>query len=564
MYNLKKIFLMLLWIFAVTFFENVEAAIVTDKMPLQCYVDHKVTSYDVNSGQAVGWIDADVDLVEITGIGGNGVAIGTHPSGSRRVQRLFWARDVFADINYANRNVHVNGSHQVYRTKSSSATIGSIANEDVTVVADNGNRAQIVYRLNNGTGYKMGWVPSSVVRGGGGNVTNIKGDLNNDGRVDNADLDLMRDYMIERIGDSAINKNNADIDGNGQITVSDFSRLSDMINGPKYAQPEEGDYYIVPINSTCAIDVPNNWHNEGNILQIYGQNQMPAQIFTIRRVGNGWYKIIHKDSGNVMNVQGGNNGNGTRLWLYHYDGTASCHWRFRDLGGGVYNIESQLPSNPFLEVQNGNPFNGAVLQLWQQHNGNAAKWTLKKASPPPNNKLQELIQKWNGQKWDDGYSRSPYAEKRVLNSDAIQCKEFATYIFNILYDTGSVGSGSSSTNPTNWRLNNIPSTIYQVAEVSENRNAAQAKEQFKNLFAKAQQGDFIQIKRGHGGAHSAIFVGRTDNGIQWFDANADNNNGIKLQTYSYDDLVATKKRKNKDGTYSYYQWNVAMSLYRAR
>ena len=148
----------------------------------------------------------------------------------------------------------------------------------------------------------------------------------------------------------------------------------------RWAYPAEADYYIVPFNSSCAIDVPNNWHNEGNILQIYGQNQMPAQIFTIKRVGNEWYKIIHKDSGHVMNVQGGNSGNGTRLWLYHYDGTASCHWRFRDLGNGVYNIESQLHSNPFLEVQNGNPFNGAILQLWQQHAGNAAKWTLKKVT----------------------------------------------------------------------------------------------------------------------------------------------------------------------------------------
>ena len=33
-----------------------------------------------------------------------------------------------------------------------------------------------------------------------------------------------------------------------------------------------------------------------------------------------------------------------------------------------------------------------------------------------------------------------------------------------------------------------------------------AKEAFKTLFSQAQAGDFIQMKRGHGGAHSAIFV----------------------------------------------------------
>ena len=163
MCNVKKILVAMLMVFAVTILGNAEAAIVTDKMPLQCYVDHKVTSYDTRSGQAVGWIDAEVDLVKIRGIDGNGVAIGTHPGRNGTVERLFWARDVFADTNYSNRNAHVNGYHEVYRTSSSGATIGSVRDEDVTVVADNGNRAQIIYRLDNGTGYKMGWVPSSIV-----------------------------------------------------------------------------------------------------------------------------------------------------------------------------------------------------------------------------------------------------------------------------------------------------------------------------------------------------------------------------------------------------------------
>ncbi len=167
MCNVKNFFAAMLLVFAVTILGNAEAAIVTDKLPLQCYVDHKVTSYDTGSGQPVGWIDPEVDLVRITVIDGNtGVAMGTHPGRNGTVERLFWARDVFADTNYSNRNAHVSGYHEVYRTQNSGATIGSVRDEDVTVVADNGNRAQIIYRLDNGTGYKMGWVSSSIVYGG--------------------------------------------------------------------------------------------------------------------------------------------------------------------------------------------------------------------------------------------------------------------------------------------------------------------------------------------------------------------------------------------------------------
>ena len=182
-------------------------------------------------------------------------------------------------------------------------------------------------------------------------------------------------------------------------------------------------------------------------------------------------------------------------------------------------------------------------------------------------KLQELIDKWDGQKWSDGYSRSSRSEK-YLNSSAIQCKEFASYVFNILYDTGYVGGGSSESNYYNWRLNNVPNRVVKVDEVPETLNSSIAREAFKNLFQNAKPGDFIQIKRGHGGAHSAIFVRHTPNGIAWFDANADGANGIKLQIYSYDDLVKTiipesgtnARKKFPNG----YQWNVAMSIYRAR
>ncbi len=190
--------------------------------------------------------------------------------------------------------------------------------------------------------------------------------------------------------------------------------------------------------------------------------------------------------------------------------------------------------------------------------GPKRRWVSKdifNGSNDGNSKLQELINRWNGRTWTNGYSRSGNAEK-YLNSSAIQCKEFAAYIFNILYDTGYIGSGSTSSNYYNWRLNNTPARVYQVAEVSQTNNRDQAREAFRNLFAQAQPGDFIQIKRGSGGAHSAIFVSRTDNGVQWLDANADGANSIRLQNYSYDDLVKTTSRG--------YQWNVAMSLYRAR
>ena len=258
MCNVKNILAAMLLVFAATIFGSAEAAIVTDKMPLQCYVDHKVTSYDTRSGQAVGWIDAEVDLVKIRGIDGNGVAIGTHPGRNGTVERLFWARDVFADTNYSNRNAHVNGYHDVYRTSTSGSTIGSVKDEDVTVVADNGNRAQIIYRLNNGTGYKMGWVPSNVVKPSDPNKADF--------RLDSYGVRCSSDYQLSFGGRVWNANNNSELTGIHVYVGGDVGAGGEFIG-----EFQSNSYHVFQGN----LNVPQ--HRTGNqLVVIYAVNGKDA------------------------------------------------------------------------------------------------------------------------------------------------------------------------------------------------------------------------------------------------------------------------------------------------
>ena len=113
-----------------------------------------------------------------------------------------------------------------------------------------------------------------------------------------------------------------------------------------------------------------------------------------------------------------------------------------------------------------------------------------------------------------------------------------------MYGVGYIGGGSVSSNPKNYLINlNNPNRV-KLRDYKTNLTAASAQQ----LFSNAQPGDFIQIRRRHGGAHSGIFVNRTSNGIVLFEANADGKNSIRTNTYSYSDL-ATK--------------NFAMSIYYA-
>ncbi len=206
----------------------VEAGVVTDRLPLTCYADHKVITYNSPGAKSAGYISANVDLIQITQVRGDGWCYGSYPgAGGRRVARWFKITDVCADAGYTNRSAKVKGRQTVYRTRSGGATIGSVSNnEGVIVVADNGSRAQIVYRLDNGTGYKLGWVPSAAVPPPVSKPVILKGDVNGDGKIDETDNKMAIEIFL---GDRAYNPA-ADINNDGQVTAQDLSTIRELAN----------------------------------------------------------------------------------------------------------------------------------------------------------------------------------------------------------------------------------------------------------------------------------------------------------------------------------------------
>ena len=215
----------------------VEAGVITDRLPLTCYADHKVITYNSLGAKSAGYISANVDLIQITQVRGDGWCYGSYPgAGGRRVSRWFKITDVCADTGYTNRSANVKGRQNVYRTRSGGATIGSVSNnEGVIVVADNGSRAQIVYRLDNGTGYKLGWVPSAAVPPPVP-TKRATGDMNGDGVIDKKDLDIMRECMFNESW-TPQQLAAGDFSGNGKITLEDFSTLKQRIQEQPIVNP---------------------------------------------------------------------------------------------------------------------------------------------------------------------------------------------------------------------------------------------------------------------------------------------------------------------------------------
>lgn len=133
-------------------------------LPLHTYAPKKVNCYTKPNGSQKGWIAANVDLIKVTKVQDGSWAYGSYPTNSGHVSRWFKLSDIVPPVSFSQHYTRLKYNNKVYRTANSSSTIGTVYKTDtVLVVSKQGNRCQIIYKLDNGSGYKMGWIPTSCM-----------------------------------------------------------------------------------------------------------------------------------------------------------------------------------------------------------------------------------------------------------------------------------------------------------------------------------------------------------------------------------------------------------------
>ena len=181
----------------VLFAGMLEAAIVTDCVPMLTYADRNVPTYDQPNGPKKGFITPSISLVYIKQIREDGWAYGSYPlAGGKRIYRWFRMDDLQGFTDFENYEETFYGDRIVYRTSSGNNKIGNLWNRmDALVVGALGDNLKIIYRANGNGEYKMGWVPKYVddddYYGGDGNggtfkgsIIKVYGDVNNMGSID--------------------------------------------------------------------------------------------------------------------------------------------------------------------------------------------------------------------------------------------------------------------------------------------------------------------------------------------------------------------------------------------
>ena len=139
---------------------QVDAKIVTDKLPLLTYAEVPIAVYDNPNGKRKGTIAAGSSLVLVKVIRPDGWAYGSYKVANQKKRPYRWFKmeelQGYADFeNYIDRAI---SDQDAYRTRTSGSLVGKIAgDEDLIVVAKRGDKIKVIFKAD-GNFYRMGWV----------------------------------------------------------------------------------------------------------------------------------------------------------------------------------------------------------------------------------------------------------------------------------------------------------------------------------------------------------------------------------------------------------------------
>jgi hypothetical protein len=150
-------------------------------------------------------------------------------------------------------------------------------------------------------------------------------------------------------------------------------------------------------------------------------------------------------------------------------------------------------------------------------------------------RLNKLMSKYVGTYWTTDGKAASSSGSTSKYYYGIQCKGFASYIFNDLFCTGFIGSTSSA----KYYLSSPNKATLIGKSYGYYGNSAGANT-VKSILSKAQPGDLIQVKRrSTGNPHTMIVVSVSSSGITVFDCNSDGKCGVRKYTLTWSTFAQT-------------------------
>lgn len=175
----------------------------------------------------------------------------------------------------------------------------------------------------------------------------------------------------------------------GSVTYVFFANQATFWGKPAEPKPpviptgtrtlSDGEYHIVSaVNNSYGLSVANgSLNNYANVL-IYDsmEDTDTKSLVTVKYLGDGTYSLTFKNSGKVLNVEGGSKASGANVIQYDNDGTKAGKWIIKETGDGhTFYIISSL-SGMYLDLNAGKATSGNNIQVYNGNSTDAQKWSF--------------------------------------------------------------------------------------------------------------------------------------------------------------------------------------------
>ena len=148
----------------------------------------------------------------------------------------------------------------------------------------------------------------------------------------------------------------------------------ELFAGPWPVDPEDGSTYYIHCagDMNAVLDIEGaSLASRGN-LQLFGINHTGAQLFTVMKLENGNLVFFNYKSGKVLDVEGVENGDGTNVSQFEWDGSDTQQWHAIKNEDGSYVLWNAGRPELVLDCRGGSFADRTNLGLYE-YNGTAAQ-----------------------------------------------------------------------------------------------------------------------------------------------------------------------------------------------
>lgn len=333
---------------------------------------------------------------------------------------------------------------------------------------------------------------------------------------------------------------------------------------------QNGWYKIQNMGSGLVLDVANGSTSSGANVWQHIWNGTDAQLWQIINGGNGYY--LKNKLGYYLDVYDGKAADSTNIWVIDFNGSDAQKFIFTPAQEVVSPepqpepepstwtgyVKTSNPSNPLRLRAEANTSSATLAQLsygtavtilsetgdWYYvevngQNGYVAKAYITSENPyhignatPEEAAVAERLNAMMAGSYGNGVYKlnTTYAGPYYTE----ECKGFAKQVHKILFGY-NIGTTNSKPNNHTIGITSNTSAVGSLSSLNEGN--------VKDLMLKGRAGDFIQVRRSHGGSHSMIFLSANNDGVTVYECNVGGNrNGIQKKTYSWSEFVAQNSK----------------------